>query len=264
MQGRSNTGLFHFSVDDVLASLLEVTDRDVPLFDHPLFAFLRSLHQEYAADVAIYLFLEQIVRGRRRRLDEVSNRLRDDLGASTWLSFGPHGLDYDHPPHGQSPDAQLDTFEKIYDQIDRFAGSQRRTPWVRLHHFSESFELADFWRGQGVTTLLLTDKSAVSYRLPEAELRELAARGVVEYEGLELRRTHERMEGLASSGAGRRAVAERLDGHLRRHRNLIAFTHESDLGEETVQEVTRLCFEHAGRVGLAVRASSRPLRQPIR
>lgn len=237
-------------MDDVFDSLLEASDAGTSIFAHPLFRFLREVHETFDARVALYVFLEAERDGRRRSLSEVSSALQAELAAAPWISFGPHGLDYAHPPYSQSRDGQLRTFEAIYREIDRLAGRQRRSPWVRLHSFSEAFDLSDYWLRQGVTTLLLTDKPSVSYRLP-ADLRaELAARGFVQHEGLTLRRSHERLEALPAGNGSSDAVRLRLDEHLRRHGSLVLFSHEGELAREDVQSVTRVCLAHARDRGL--------------
>ena len=39
---------FHFSVDDVLPSLIEVTDKKIPLREHLFFGELRKIYEDYS------------------------------------------------------------------------------------------------------------------------------------------------------------------------------------------------------------------------
>ena len=41
-----------------------------------------------------------------------------------------------------------------YLAIAHFVGPRQASRWVRLHYFSECFELAPFWRDKGVEALL--------------------------------------------------------------------------------------------------------------
>ena len=63
-----------------------------------------------------------------------------------WLYFGPHALNVDTPPYTQSPAEQKKCFNKIIKNIDRFAGKNNYSNYIRLHHYSESFELSDFFK----------------------------------------------------------------------------------------------------------------------
>ena len=244
------TQRFHFSVDDVIAPLIEVSDRRAPLFSHPFFADLRELHCSFGTPVDLYLFFEQQVDGGRRTLRDVSAHVREEFQQASWLRLGPHGLDSDHPPYVQTPEEQRTVFDAIFREIDRFAGPGKRSQWVRLHCFSEAYEAADYWRENGVSTLLLTDEPAIAYHLPEAERTQLARHGVIEHRGLTLRRTHERAEALAAQRLTAADVRERLDRHLKRHGFLVVFTHDSDLRREPVRAMCRACLEHARERGL--------------
>ncbi len=236
---------YHFSVDDVFESLIEVSDSEQPLLDHPLFAFLDELHQRYGLTTDLYVFWRQTINGHERTLRDVSLHLASELRNIPWLRFGPHGLDYDNPPYEQSMDEQRRTFDAIYEQIDRFAGPEKRSRWIRLHYFSESFELGSYWQINGVSTLLLTDQPAVSYHLQASARQQLAEHGVFEHRGIELRRSHERLEFLAARDLDDSTLHASLNAHVDRHGSLVVFSHEQDLLVPGVRDVCRRCAAHA-------------------
>lgn len=247
-----NESLFyHFSVDDVFDSLIEVTDYNIALFEHPFFNFLRSLHESYEAVIELYLFYQKNLQGRLRDLSEVSSHLKEEFRSAPWLRLGPHALDYDTPPYTQSPERQEQTFDAIYKEIDRFAGSSQRCSWLRLHYFSEIYELYSYWQSQGVDTLLLTDKPAIAYRLPPQEKYILAEKGFFKYQGLNLRRSHERMERLVAEKIIDQELHTRLANHLEKHQSLVLFSHEIDLSNINVQTITRECLSYATQLGLS-------------
>jgi hypothetical protein len=239
------TRRLHFSVDDVLSSLIEVTDRSLRLFEHPFFGFLEELHRDSGCPIDLYLFLEHLVDGGRRTLREVSDHVRQEFQRANWLRLGPHGLDDQHPPYQQSPSEQRRVFGTIYREIERFAGPHKRSRWVRLHCFSEAFALADFWRAHGVTTLLTTDGPAIVYGLPAALRWQIARHGTASHLGLEARRSHERAERLVCHGLAGNAIEQRLDEHLTRHGCLVLFTHEIELRDPRVRAMCRRCVAHA-------------------
>jgi len=126
----------------------------------------------------------------------------------------------------QPVSAQVATFDAIYAEIRRFAPEARLSRWLRLHYFSESYELADYFLARGVSGLFTTDREAVSYRLPPAGRAELREWGIAEHEGLKAVRTHARVETLVADGvAPERAVDTMLD----RYGFAVVMTHEYEL-----------------------------------
>ncbi|MFN0056867.1 MAG: hypothetical protein ACKVX7_00290 [Planctomycetota bacterium] len=233
----------HVSVDDVFGALVEASDSGAPLFAHPFFARLNELHDRYGCPIDLYLFFRGHVDGNLRNLAQVSSRLKRDFDAARWLRLGPHALDYHTAPYAQPADELRAVLVDIYREIDRFAGVGSRSKWLRLHYFSEAFEQASYLDSQGVTTLLLTDKDAVSYRLPMAQKLELERRGRVRYADLDLVRSTRRLEHFAAVGASDPEVLQILTEKLRQEGRLALFTHEHDLAKPRVEELLRLALE---------------------
>jgi hypothetical protein len=233
---------FHFSFDDVFSSLIHASDTGESLFNQPFFAFLRELHEAHGVGVDLYLFYEKYFEGRLRTLKDVCSRFREEIQDAGWLRFGPHGLDPDRHPYTQTPFEQREAFSAIFSEIDRFAGEGSRSPFVRLHYFSEALELAPYWLGNGVTTMFLTDKPAISYRLPEKKKQELGVVGHLLYDGLMLRRSHDRMEFLVDDGVSDAELSERLDRYMADHELLVLFSHEIDAENPKVREMCHRCL----------------------
>jgi len=237
---------YHFSVDDVFDALIEVSDRGIELFEHPFFAFLEQVHARFETNIDLYLFLQQRVDGRPRHLGQVSATHLDAFQQAAWMRFGPHALDYETPPHAQSAAELQQTFDAIYAEIERFAGPGKNSRWVRLHYFSEPLESSDYLSQRGVESLLLTDKPAVSYRLPEEDRSRLSRKGIVRHGRIDLRRSHFRMENLAAEAAsGPRDMTPTFDGILTASGYLSLFTHEVDLAREEVRKKTLECLDYA-------------------
>ena len=255
MAARQSVGIgecmkfYHFSIDDIFDSLIEVTDSNIALFEHPFFAFLQSLHVDYAISVELYLFYQKMLNGRLRNLSQVSSRLNKYFISAPWLRLGPHALDYDTAPYIQSPAEQRKTFNAIYEEIARFAGSNNMSRWLRLHYFSESYELVAYWQSKGVDTLLLTDKPAVAYCLPNKEKETLANSGFAKYQGLNLRRSHERMENLVAEALVGSELQARLAIHLNKHGYLVLFSHEINMSDTKIQDTTRECLSYVKQQG---------------
>jgi hypothetical protein len=232
---------YHFSIDDVSKTLIEASDSGAGLFAHPFYALLESIHDAYGIEMDLYLFERTEVAGRTRALSEVSDRLRADFDRTRWIRLGPHARDYATAPYAQTPENQIAAFSDIYREIDRFAGRERRAKWVRLHYFSEAYEAAPFLKSAGVEALLLTDKDAAAYRLGEAKRVELREKGRVAHAGIELVRSHLRVENLVGPEWPWPKVEAALEAPLRAYAYLSLFTHEYELDRKEVRERMREC-----------------------
>ncbi|MFO0749878.1 MAG: hypothetical protein U1F43_30035 [Myxococcota bacterium] len=230
----------HFSVDDVFDALVEAGALG-SVFEHPFFALLAEAHARFGTRTDLYLFQAGDVGGARRTLADVPSRLRAELEPLEWLRFGPHALDAATPPYTQRVADQEAVFGATFAEIDRFAGRARRSAAVRLHYFSEAYEAAPHLLAEGVRTLFLTDRDAVSYRLPSEARARLAETGRVEHAGLELLRSHARVEDLDP------AIEVRADDALARHGYFALFTHERELARPEVRAHLFRTLEHLAR-----------------
>ncbi|PJE64581.1 MAG: hypothetical protein COU90_01955 [Candidatus Ryanbacteria bacterium CG10_big_fil_rev_8_21_14_0_10_43_42] len=230
---------FHFSVDDVLDALLQVSETEQELFSHPFFAFLKELHDTHGITVDLYCFYQESKDRNKKTLADVSDNYQSIFKANPWIRFGPHALDYETAPYAQTPEEQIGVFDAIYKEIDRFAGAEARSLWVRLHYFSESFELADYFHENGVTALFTTDKDAMSHRMPEEVKVSLRATGMAEYKGMQFIRTHFRAENFANENADEKVIKKDLSEVLKKHGFVTMLTHEYELVRPEVREVIR-------------------------
>lgn len=233
---------YHFSVDDTLDCLLEVSDRDQYLFDHEFFSLLRQLHDQFNAQVELYLFLRKQCGGAHRSLADVSDSLKPAFQASPWIRLGPHALEFDTPPYAQTVEAQQAFCELTYEQILRFAGENCASRWVRLHYFSECYELATYFRSRQVEALLTTDKPAVSYRLPALQTEQLRQHGHTEFSGIRFVRTHVRIENLVERSLDDRQLASELERLCTGSACAVILVHEYELARPAVREMTFRVF----------------------
>ena len=219
---------YHFSIDDVLGDLFEASA--------PLWPFVDEAHARFGIAPDLYVFL----RDDSRCLDAVPLEL---LAARPWLRLGPHARDLATPPHADPEAAR--TLSALYAAIDRAVGRAGRSSWVRLHYVSEPYEAAPQLVAEGVRGLLLTDRDAIAYRLEDAAKAELAETGRITHAGLELRRSHVRLEGLL--GQAPEAV---LDRWLAQHGYVTIFTHERELARPEVRALALRCFAHLAACGI--------------
>lgn len=229
--------LYHFSVDDVLDSLLEAS-KEKSIFDHWFFKYFKSLHDELGFNLDLYLFYEKEIDGKKYTLKDINESIKKELKENAWIRFGPHALNYETAPYNQSIEDLINTFDLIYTQIERFAGKKAFSHYVRLHFYSEMHELADYFKKFGVKALFSTEKEPVSYRLPESVKKILSELGQVEYEGISFIRTMFRTEYLVDDKVPLKKLKVKFDEKIEKNQLIVFYVHELELKRKSVQGLT--------------------------
>jgi hypothetical protein len=215
-----------------------------------MLAFLDALHAETGAVSDLYVFSKlALADGRLRRLADVSDRAAAVLVAATAFRWGPHASDYATAPHAQSIDEATATFTALAADIARIAPADRRADWVRLHYFSELYELAPLWQAAGISALMTTDRPALCYRLPDAARASLATTGQAHHAGIDFIASHLRLEFFADDAADPRLFTARMDAAFDRHGFVTVFTHEADLDDPRTRFLAATAFRHAAQRG---------------
>ncbi|MDO8638406.1 MAG: hypothetical protein Q7R43_02435 [Candidatus Daviesbacteria bacterium] len=240
---------YHFSIDDVFDSLIEVSDKKIPLFDQLFFKFLKKIHEEFYVNIGLYLFYQKKIKGRLRTLKEVSN-LKTQLEKIDWLFFAPHALEYEIPPYAQSIDEQINTFEKIYTEIDRFAGKSFHTKYIRLQYYSESFELVEYFKTKEVEALFTTDREIGSHRMPTEIGFKLIEKGYIKYKGMDFIRTQFRVEFFAKEEISEEEVLIRMKNAFNKYGFIVFYTHEVDIMNEKGRKMSKLMFKATKKLNL--------------
>ena len=240
---------YHFSVDDVFNALIEISDRKIDVFEHPFFAFLKELHDEFDTHIDLYVFFQRKINGKLRTLRDVSGSIKQELINNPWIRFGPHGLDYYTPPYTQTLEEQVIVLDNIYREIYRFAGKENLSKWVRLHNFSESYELKDYFHEKGVEAIFTTDREWITTRMPEATNESLKLTGFAEYNGLMLIRSHIRVENIVNGRTGGN-LTKLIGSYLNTQNHLIFFTHDYELAREEVKEMTKKLLKELHSAGI--------------
>lgn len=242
---------YHFSIDDGFESLIESTDLAIPLLEHPYIRFLNDLNRAHALQVGLHLFFEKhTTDGKLRTLQDVRSLANELADAGAWLRFGPHALNPPTHPHSQSPNEQSKVFDRIYAEIDRIAGPNSYSQCIRLHYYSESFELADYFSSRGVRALFSTDRPAGSYRMPAEIIRSLSERGAATYAGMSFVRTQYRVEFFANERLTPFEISKLFKAALGQYGFVILYTHEYELARDDVQEYLSIALDILRTLGV--------------
>lgn len=224
---------FHISVDDVLPSLLEISDSGVKITDNQFFNTIRKAWEFYGVKVGLHLFY--------LRNDKGGGSLRDVRCLSSdlqdgWIFFGPHALDEKTPPYNQSIDDQIVTFEKINIEINRIAPGYKSKS-IRLHHYSECYENAEYFLANGVREIFTTDKPIGLHRFGTAERESLSKNGYIYVNKLRLSKTHFRIENLANDNVSKKEFLKMAGEYVAQHKRLVIYSHEYEHSRDEVNKM---------------------------
>ena len=228
---------YHFSIDDVIDSLIEVSNSSNDFFSNSFFKFLDTIHSKYNVNIDLYCFYQKNISNNLIRLNELSNKHEKIFVKNQWLRFGPHALDAETAPYSQSPDKQIQIFDSIYKEIERFTGSSSKSRLVRLHFFSESFELSNYFCTKNVHSLFTTDKPAISHRMNEKVKFELNKFGHTMFNEICFVRSHFRIETLVEQNLSHDEIINLLEHYLSTFGFVTFFSHEYELIRPEVREV---------------------------
>lgn len=235
---------YHFSVDDVIDSLIDVSNSSEDLFSNYFFKFLDMIHNKYDTNIDLYCFYQKNIKNKLRTLSDVSNKHEGFFKNNSWIRFGPHALEYDSPPYAQTPDQQIDTFDSIYKEIERFSGHKSKCEFLRLHFFTESYELSEYLQTKNVHSLFTTDKPAIAYRLSNDLKNELNSNGYVKFNEIYFVRSHFRIETLVNENYSDEKICELIDHCLSTYGFVTFLTHERELIHPKIQKVIEFVLSY--------------------
>ena len=243
-----NKPWFHFSIDDILPSLIDVSLNNMSLFDHKLMKFMKYVYEKKGLTFDLMLFYEQTdYDGTVNNLGDIRDIRSELIEAGDFIRFGPHSLNSATPPHNQTTQDQITTFDSIFNQIDRFAGDNMRSRWVRLHFFSELFELGSYFKKNGIEALFLTDNPVVTHRMNETCASRIKEHGCVRYNDTNFIRTHFRLEDFPRARLSKTDITNKFRQCLDKHGFIVMMSHEYELTRTevrvTLMEVLKILDE---------------------
>ena len=222
--------IFHFSVDDVFESLIEVSDKNIPLQKHWFFKPLYEIWKKYKIRTGLHLFYEGQVNNKLRTLKDIKKLNKNDF--KKWLFFGPHAKNTNLPPYKQASKHQKKNFKKIIKEINRFAGKQNNSNYIRLHHYSESYELSSFFKKNKIKALFSTDRKVGSHRMPKKISDKLINFGHAQYKGLNFIKTDFRIEWLTS--CRKKQIKNFFLKELKKKNYIIIYSHEYEFKNKRI------------------------------
>lgn len=132
--------IMHISIDDTFELLKGLTTDEASytsLFDHPTFAQLRNLHNEYGAVFSFYLFWTKTTES--FTIADVTIKFKTEfLTNAHWLKFGYHSMYEDTFSNSLSDADLLANVTAMHNAISNFASPDNIDKIVRFGFFSVS------------------------------------------------------------------------------------------------------------------------------
>lgn len=187
----------HVSVDDITKIWKDMTFQEyTSVFEQPMLAQMKALHDTYGAKFSLYCFADQEI-----DLRNVTGRYRGELSAqSDWLRFGFHAYNKDSNYKEAKTQKEAEEFcehlNMVHKEIARIAGEESISRVIRLHFFTGSREIGEILKQKGIRGLMAADDDRISYYLSEEENRKLrdSKEGHLKADGMEFYRTDIRYE----------------------------------------------------------------------
>ena len=181
----------------------------------------------------LYAFGNSVIKGKLRHLSEVRSLKNEN--SEGWLKFSAHALNFYTPPYLRTLDQNLSDFQNIFQELVRISGDNISRS-IRLHYYSECYEMMPLFERYGVKELFTTDKPIVAYRLPEIDRTCLARNGTHLVKGLQFTSTHLRVEDFANHDLTRSEIYERFSNIMKATDRLVLYSHEYEHTRDLVRK----------------------------
>ena len=240
----------HFSVDDFFDVLIDADQYD-NLWDQPVFAKMKALHERYGATFSCYCFYEV----GDQTLEDISDYHWHEFTMNQdWLKFGFHGKNKDtaYGPSKFPAEHVHDTYEQagedykdVIDQLRTIMSEDCIDHVPRVHFYAGSWDACRAWRDAycGIKGLLSAEDDRISYYLMPIEAQILGMQDRLHDTRLNLKfhRTKRRLENTPDILS---AVKDETCEEL------IIFTHEVYLSKESIWQQFEDCCKYAEENGI--------------
>lgn len=165
-----NEKMIEFSVDDATEIFWTIYNNPQyeSIFDEPRMKMLKDFHEEYDADVTLFLYEELY----DWNMDMFPTKYKREFKANAdWLKLGWHAYNENNPSDYKiSSEQMIESFERTYTDIIRFAGDRSLAKELRLHYWYGDSKLMNYLAEVGIDYIYYPDRTdVVGYDFSEQE-----------------------------------------------------------------------------------------------
>ena len=222
--------LFHLSLDDVGPHLVNSRNNK----KSELAGFLEYTARRYDLTWGLNFFTEW----NENNIFDIELRKILDWSCAF---IGPHARNAEDKPYSNDITCNLKWLNSFLEEVRR-----QDIPLVtgaRFHYYSEIYDCAEILIKYGIRKLYLTDRDAVSYNLPEPQKEQLMNKGCVTHNGLELQRTHYRIEWLKDRNLSKSELINIFSAHESSNNPLVIYGHEYEYARSDMYSYTELVLK---------------------
>lgn len=229
-------GTFHFSIDDVFCLLLDSSIHKINLKDHIITGELYKYYVNSGLITSLYCFREKKINNNNFDFFDLKfskNRKID------WLNFGFHAKNFETPPYSMDVKLLKNEFDEFTNKIHK-SSKLKNSEFIRLHYYSECFELKKIFKKYKLKGLFTTDKKMLSYRLKQKNKIDLKNIGFTTYNNLKFIRTFFRIENFSKNNLSKKELLKLLEKTFNDYEFLTIYVHEYDLYNKKTLEYLKV------------------------
>lgn len=216
---------FHFSIDDVFHSFMDLEFQKIKIHDHFILGRLFKNYETKGLVSSLYCFNQKKIGNRLLKLNNILNPniLQKE---HKWIKFGYHAKNFDTAPYNMEVNHLKRDFNKFYKFLNY---KKIFSQYLRFHYYSEMFELHQELSNKNIKGLFITDKSKMAYRIDKQGKKNIKDFGYCNYSKVLFIRTQFRIENFSKCNLDRKQIIELFETQLKKYGFIIVYVHEYDL-----------------------------------
>lgn len=233
MRIMSEFGKIHFSVDDVINSLLWLSNNNAKsIFDSYTFSFAKELYDKYGLITTCNCLYSN---GTGSLADVTDKYASQFYNCSSFIRFSFHGLDFVKNYSNATSEEAKEDYLAVKKNIDRITGGNSWSEIMRVHYFQGNHRCVLEWNALCDNLVLLTsDDFRKNYDLTNEQLKKVEDYYLKLDEGPYYVKTDFRLEAV-----NKREIKKKANGV---QEPLVVFTHEKYINDISIKnKMTYLC-----------------------
>lgn len=230
---------FHFSIDDIFHSFLDLEFQNIKIHDHFILGKLFKNYEQNGLVSSLYCFHQKKIGTQFLHLSNILNP-KIIQREHQWLKLGYHAKNFDIPPYNMKINELKKDFKKFYQFIHY---KKLFSQYLRFHYYSEMFELNQELSDLEIKGLFTTDKPQTTYRIDKEGKKNIKKFGYCNYNEILFIRTQFRIENFSKYNLSRKKISNFFEKQLKEYGFIIIYVHEYDLYNQKTLSYLDLTFD---------------------
>ena len=219
---------FHFSIDDVFYSFMDLKFQNIKIHDHFILGKLFKNYEKNGLVSSLYCFNQKKIGTKFLNLNNILNPniLQKE---HKWIKLGYHAKNFNIAPYNM----KINHLKKDFNKFYKFLHFKKLfSQYCRFHYYSEMFELHQELSDKNIKGLFITDKNKIAYRIDKQGKNSIKDSGYCNYNQVLFVRTQFRIENFSKFNLDRKKIIKLFETQIRKYGFIIVYVHEYDLYSE--------------------------------